>query len=168
MNKCWFMWLLVWSMMLVVTWCQWRVSVLVSVLPRGIKAVVGAHGVMSEELPSVSPVRSGICQHHSGIRSVPTFMWRPQASCWLFMENYFMWAFTPAIKTKIKYAGLLLDYWGLLRIIILQDYSACIRICRPIFYNSHDHFLKHVTHANKMSRNEHRLQCTKWKYGKLA
>lgn len=31
-------------------------------VPGGIEAVVGAHSVMSEELPSVSAVRSGICQ----------------------------------------------------------------------------------------------------------
>lgn len=34
------------------------------VLPGGIEAVVGAHGVMSEKLPSVSTIRSGICQTH--------------------------------------------------------------------------------------------------------
>lgn len=34
------------------------------VLPGGIEAVVGAHGVMSEKLPSVSAIRSGICQTH--------------------------------------------------------------------------------------------------------
>lgn len=34
------------------------------VLPGGVEAVVGAHGVMSEKLPSVSTIRSGICQTH--------------------------------------------------------------------------------------------------------
>lgn len=34
----------------------------IRVLPGGIEAVVGAHGVMSEKLPSVGSICSGICQ----------------------------------------------------------------------------------------------------------
>lgn len=34
----------------------------IRVLPGGVEAVVGAHGVMSEKLPSVGSICSGICQ----------------------------------------------------------------------------------------------------------
>lgn len=42
------------------------------VLPGGIEAVVGAHSVMSEKLPSVGAIRSGICQTHQETVSAHT------------------------------------------------------------------------------------------------